>query len=127
MCIFRDGVTQRTIPRKKHIFGTMEIGRRTEMLKEYDEIAKCDSMGVSHERALWNIARELSRRNDLLEIDMLCKTAETLKSVAKGSLSNLHEEGWAMAEELVCMAHKKICAITKTPEGLTEEGEDKDE
>ena len=97
------------------------------MLKEYDELARCDSMGVSKERALWNIARELSRRNDLLEIDMLCKTAEALKSAAKSLLGSLHDHAYFMAEELVCMAHKKICAITKTPEGLSEEGEKEDE
>ena len=86
------------------------------MLKDYDEMDK--SHMVTKERALWNIARELSRRNDLLEIDMLCKTAEALKSTAKSSLGSLHSNGYIMAEELVCMAHKKICAITKTPEGL---------
>ena len=95
--------------------------RRAEMLKEYDELARADSMGVSKERCLWNIARELSRKNDLLEIEMLCKTAEALKSAAKSSLGDLHVDGYVMAEELVCMAHKKICAITKTPEGLAEE------
>lgn len=97
------------------------------MLKEYDELARCDSMGVSKERALWNIARELSRKNDLLEVEMLCKTAEALKSAAKSSLGSLHSDGYFMAEELVCMAHKKICAITKTPEGLAEEGEEKED
>jgi hypothetical protein len=97
------------------------------MLKSYEEIkSERNGLGNSKEEAMWNIARELSRRNDLLEIDMLCKTAETLKSVAKGS-TNLHYDGWLMAEELVCMAHKKICAITKTPEGLSEEGEKEDE
>lgn len=91
------------------------------MLKEYDELARCDSTGISKERALWNIARELSRKNDLLEIDMLCKTAEALRNAAKGSVGDLHVDGYIWAEELVCMAHKKICAITKTPEGLAEE------
>ena len=97
------------------------------MLKEYDEIARCDSMGVSKERALWNIARELSRRNDLLEIDMLCRTAEALRSTAKGSVGDFHDDGYVMAEELTCMAHKKICAITGVPEALDEEGEKEDE
>ena len=91
------------------------------MLKEYDELARCDSMGISKERALWNIARELSRKNDLLEVEMLCKTADALKSAAKSSLGSLHSDGYIMAEELVCMAHKRICAITKTPEGLEDE------
>ena len=95
------------------------------MLKDYDEMDK--SHMVTKERALWNIARELSRRNDLLEIDMLCKTAEALKSTAKSSLGSLHGDGYIMAEELVCMAYKKICAITKTPEGLAKEGEKEDE
>ena len=85
------------------------------MLKEYDgsKMNQCE--------ALWNIARELSRKNDLLEIDMICKTAEALKSAAKSSLGSLHSDGYIMAEELVCMAHKRICAITKTPEGLEDE------
>ena len=97
------------------------------MLKSYEEIkSERNGLGNSKEEALWNIARELSRKNDLLEIEMLCKTAETLKSISKGS-ADLHYEGWLMAEELVCMAHKKICAITKTPEGLAEEGDEKDE
>ena len=87
------------------------------MLKEYDELARCDSKGVSRERALWNIARELSRKNDLLEVEMLCKTAEALKSAAKSSLGSLHSDGYIMADELVCMAHRKICSITKTPGG----------
>lgn len=86
------------------------------MLKGYDELARADRMGMSKERALWNIARELSRRNDLLEIDMLCKTAEALKSAAKSSLGSLHSDGYIMAEELVCTAHKKICAIVKKEE-----------
>ena len=75
------------------------------MLKEYDgsKVNQCE--------ALWNIARELSRKNDLLEIDMLCKTAEALKSTAKISLGSLHSDGYIMAEELVCMAHKKITDI----------------
>ena len=57
------------------------------MLKEYDEMDK--NHMVTKERCLWNIARELSRKNDLLEIEMLCKTAEAIKSAAKGSLTNL--------------------------------------
>ena len=92
------------------------------MLKDYDELARADSMGVSKERALWNIARELSRKNDLLEIEMLCRTAEALRNAAKGSVGDLHVDGYIWAEELVCMAHKRICAITNTPEGLAEEG-----
>lgn len=96
------------------------------MLKTYNEMDKGHM--VSKERALWNIARELSRKNDLLEIDMLCKTAEAIKSAAKGSLTNLHEEGWSMAEELVLMAHKKIVKICGLPEALNrEEGDDEDE
>lgn len=85
------------------------------MLKEYDgsKVNQCE--------ALWNIARELSRKNDLLEIEMLCKTAEALRNAAKGSLGDLHVDGYIWAEELACMAHKKICAITKTPEGLAED------
>ena len=90
------------------------------MLKDYDELARADSMGVSKERALWNIARELSRRNDLLEIDMLCRTAEALRSTARGAIGDLHYEGYVMAEELARMAYKKVSEITNTPEGLVE-------
>lgn len=98
------------------------------MLKSFEEIkSERSGLGTSKEEAMWNMARELSRRNDLLEIDMLCKTAEALKSAAKSSLGSLHSDGYIMAEELVCMAHKKICAITKTPEGLAEEGEEKED
>ena len=98
------------------------------MMKSYEEVKReRPGKGASMEEGLWNIARELSRRNDLLEIDMLCKTAEALKSTAKSSLGSLHSDGYIMAEELVCMAHKKICAITNTPEGLEKEGEKEDE
>lgn len=82
------------------------------MLQEFDELAPGCS-GVSKERALWNIARELSRRNDLLEIDMLCRTAEALRSTARGAVGDFHAAGYVMAEELACMAHSKICAIVK--------------
>ena len=95
------------------------------MLKSYDEIYAENGFGVSKERSQWEIARELSRRNDLLEIDMLCKTAETLKSVAKGS-SDLHYEGWLMAEELVVAAHDKIrniCGIGEKENDDETEGE----
>lgn len=79
------------------------------MLKEYDEMDKNNMM--TKERCLWNIARELSRRNDLLEVELLCKTAETVRSAAKSSCGTLHAEGWTMAEELVLMAHKRITDI----------------
>ena len=95
------------------------------MLKEYDEMDK--NHMVTKERCLWNIARELSRKNDLLEIDMLCKTAEAIKSAAKGSLTNLHEEGWSMAEELALMAHKKITKICGLPGALNQEDDDEEE
>ena len=95
------------------------------MLKEYDEMDK--NHMVTKERCLWNIARELSRKNDLLEIEMLCKTAEAIKSAAKGSLTNLHEEGWSMAEELALMAHKKITKICGLPEALNKEDDDEEE
>ena len=97
------------------------------MLKDYDELAKCDSMGVSKERALWNIAREMSRRNDLLEVEMLCRTAEAVRNAAKCSVGDLHVEGYIWAEELACMAHKKICQITNAPEALLDEGDEKDD
>lgn len=95
------------------------------MLKTYDEIYAENGFGVSKERSLWEIARELSRKNDLLEVEMLCKTAEAIRAAAKGSNSGLYDTGWDMAEELACMAHKKICAITGCPEAL-EEGDEKD-
>ena len=95
------------------------------MLKDYDEMDK--NHMVTKERCLWNIARELSRKNDLLEIEMLCKTAEAIKSAAKGSLTNLHEEGWSMAEELALMAHKKITKICGLPEALNQEDDDEEE
>ena len=106
--------------------GTIDTTKGANMLKDYDELNN-EFHGISKECALWNIARELSRRNDLLEIDMLCKTAEALKSAAKSSLGSLHSDGYIMAEELVCMAHKKICAITNMSEGLAKEGEKEDE
>ena len=75
------------------------------MLKEFDELSP-GSMGISKERALWNIAREMSRKNDLLEIEMLCRTAEALRSTARGAVGDFHAAGYVMAEELACMAHK---------------------
>jgi hypothetical protein len=94
------------------------------MLKTYDEMYK--NLLMSKERALWEIARELSRKNDLLEVEMLCKTAEAIRAAAKGSNSGLYDTGWEMAEELALMAHKKITTITGLSDAL-HEGEDKDE
>ena len=94
------------------------------MLKTYDEMYK--NLIMSKERALWEIARELSRRNDLLEVEMLCKTAEALRNAAKGSVGDLHVEGYIWAEELACMAHKKICEITGAPTALNDEEDDGD-
>ena len=93
------------------------------MLKTYDEMYK--NLIMSKERALWEIARELSRRNDLLEVEALCKTAEAIRAAAKGSNSGLYDTGWEMAEELACLAHKKICAITGCPHALSDEEETK--
>ena len=86
------------------------------MLKTYDEMYK--NLIMSKERALWEIARELSRKNDLLEVEMLCKTADALRNAAKGSVGDLHDDGYIWAEQLACMAHKKICAITGCPKAL---------
>ena len=94
------------------------------MLKTYDEMYK--NLIMSKERALWEIARQLSRKNDLLEVEMLCKTAEAVRAAAKGSTSGLYDTGWGMAEELALMAHKKITTITGLSDAL-HEGEDKDE
>jgi hypothetical protein len=58
---------------------------------------------------------------------MLCKTAEAIKSAAKSSLTNLHEEGWSMAEELALMAHKKITKICGLPGALNKEDNDEEE
>ena len=82
------------------------------MMKTYEEV-KLDrpGKGASMEEGLWNIARELSRKNDLLEIDMLCKTADALRASAKSSPGNFHDSGYVMAEELAGLAHKKITGI----------------
>ena len=88
------------------------------MLRTYDEIYEENGFGVSKERSLWEIARELSRKNDLLEVEMLCKTADALRNAAKGSVGDLHDDGYIWAEQLACMAHKKICAITGCPKAL---------
>lgn len=68
--------------------------------------------GVSQERSLWNLAREAKRRNDLLEVEMLCKTADAIRSAAKSSYGNLHVEGWSMAEKLTLMAYNQIVKIS---------------
>lgn len=91
------------------------------MSKEYDELANCDLKGISN--ALWSIAWELGRKNDLLEIDMLCKTADAIRAAAKGSLNSLHNEGFIMAEELTLLAHKKITSICGLPESLYKNGD----
>ena len=89
------------------------------MLKSYEEVKReRPGVGASMEEGLWNIARELSRKNDLLEIDMLCKTADAIRSAAKSSSGDLHYEGYAMAEELACVAHKKIAKICDVPNAL---------
>jgi hypothetical protein len=83
------------------------------MLRTYDEIYEENGFGVSKERSLWEIARELSRRNDLLEVEMLCKTAEAVRAAAKGSTSGLYDTGWEMAENLALLAHEKITNLCK--------------
>lgn len=69
--------------------------------------------------ALRSIARELSRRNDLLEIEMLCKTAEALKSTAKSSFGSLHTDGYIMAEELAEKAYRRISRILTNGEKVS--------
>ena len=82
------------------------------MMKSYEEVKReRPGVGASMEEGLWNIARELSRKNDLFEVDMLCKAADALRASAKSSSGALHYEGYVMAEELACMAHKKITDI----------------
>lgn len=83
------------------------------MLKTYDEIYAENGFGVSKERSQWEIARELSRRNDLLEVEMLCKTAEAVRAASKGSTSGLYDTGWEMAENLALLAHEKITNLCK--------------
>ena len=98
------------------------------MLKSYGEMKReRNGIAISKEEALWEIAREMSKKNDLLEIDMLCKTADVLRGAAKGSLGDLHVNGFIWAEELACLAHKKICKITGCPQALCEEGSSEDE
>ena len=88
------------------------------MMKSYEEIKReHQGIGASMEEGLWNIARELSRKNDLLEIVTLCKTADALRASAKSSSGDLHYNGYVMAEELTCMAHKKITSICGTAKG----------
>ena len=78
-------------------------------MKSYEEVKReRPGRAASMEEGLWNIARELSRKNDLLEIDMLCKAADALRASAKSSPGNFHDECYEMAEELARLAHKKI-------------------
>lgn len=94
------------------------------MMKSYEEVKReRPGRAASMEEGLWNIARELSRKNDLLEIDMLCKAADALRASAKSSPGDFHDSGYAMAEELACMAHKKITDICgNAKDVLGEEG-----
>ena len=94
------------------------------MMKSYEEVRRT---GGTQAEALWNIARELSRKNDLLEIDALCKTADAIRSATKCSSGKLHGEGWSMAEELALMAHKKITKICGLPDALNREDDDEEE
>ncbi len=93
------------------------------MLKTYDEIYAENGFGVSKERSQWEIARELSRRNDLLEVEMLCKTAEAVRAAAKGSTSGLYDTGWEMAENLALLAHEKITNICRKEVGNETKGD----
>ena len=98
------------------------------MMKSYEEIKReRQGIGTSMEEGMWNIARELSRKNDLLEIVTLCKTADAIRSAAKCSSGELHGEGWSMAEELALMAHKKITKICGLPDALNREDDDEEE
>lgn len=81
------------------------------MLKSFEEVR--GSGGIQSE-ALWNIARELSRKNDLLEVEMLCKTADALRASVKSPPGNFNDPGYVMAEELAYAAHAKIKAICET-------------
>lgn len=97
------------------------------MLKDYDQLMNEHFHdGVSENRVKWELAREMSRRNDLLEVEMLCRTAEAVRNAAKSSLGELHDNGWMMAEELALMAHKKITTICGLPDALLEDGEMKE-
>lgn len=92
------------------------------MLKEYD------GGEMNQAEALWNIARELSRRNDLLEIDMLYKTAEALRVVARSSFGDARYGGFIRAAELTCAAHDRISAMCGIPKAVSDdEGDDGDD
>ena len=96
------------------------------MLKTYDEMYK--NLIMSKERALWEIARELSRKNDLLEVEMLCKTGDALRSAAKSSGGEFHYLGYGLAKKLAIAANERITKICGLPEDLDiDEGEDDDE
>ena len=60
-----------------------------------------------------SIEESLAKIASLIEIGMLCKTAEAVRAVAKGSVSGLYETGWQMAENLALLAHKKITNLCK--------------
>ena len=68
------------------------------MLGEYDgsKVNQCE--------ALWNIARELSRKNDLQEIETLCRTAKALRSAGMGSSI---ESCYKKADTLLAAAYEK--------------------
>lgn len=88
------------------------------MMESYEKVTReRPGVGGSKEEGLWNIARELSRRNDLLEIDMLCKTADALRAAAKSSLGDLHDSGYVMAEELAGLAYKKVKTVCEATQG----------
>lgn len=88
------------------------------MMESYEKVRReRPGVGGSQEEGLWNIARELSRRNDLLEIDILCKTADALRASAKASPGSFHEEGYAMAKELACLAYRKSKAACGATQG----------
>ena len=60
-----------------------------------------------------SIEESLAKIASLIEIGMLCKTAEAVRAAAKGSTSGLYDTGWEMAEKLALLAHEKITNLCK--------------
>ena len=65
---------------------------------------------------LERIADSLAKQQKLYEIEVLCKVAETAKTMAKCSMTCYHEQGYVDAEMLT-----KI-AVSKSKEFINQEG-----
>ena len=62
---------------------------------------------IDENEPLARIANALEQQQKLHEIEVLCKVAETAKSLAKCSITCFHEQGYSDAEELVMIAIAK--------------------